>query len=88
VDVGESRDGLFSLPVIVPAGARPGFYPAIISGIFQSRDGSSTEFAPGARGGVTVVPEPSGATPAALAAFLLLRRRSARSAARHDQDEP
>jgi hypothetical protein len=76
VDVSDTLNGLFSIPVVVPGGARPGDYPVVVdpalTGI-SATDPSALIIGP--PGGVTVVPEPAALAAACLFPMALLQRR-------------
>jgi hypothetical protein len=75
VDVSDDLNGLFSVPVFVPAHTPAGTYPVVGDGDPRfSILGPSITFVVGPPGGVTIVPEPAALLPLA-AAFPLLRRR-------------
>jgi hypothetical protein len=78
VDVSDSLNGLFSVPVFIPGNTLPGDYPVIIDPAFTflSVSGPPVDLIVGPSGGVTVVPEPAAAAACLLALPLLRRRRS------------
>jgi hypothetical protein len=79
-NVTSNLNGLFRIPVLIPAGATPGEYPVAVDPsmiVLSSRRGF-VPYTIGPIGGVTVVPEPVTIMfPSVLAGSMLRRRRSA-----------